>query len=250
MLETNRIYNIDVMDGLKLLDDNSIDLIITSPPYNKAGLNGIQKGKKWKGTIDYNDDVNVDNIPEDEYQKWQIDFLNECFRGLKSDGSMFYNHKNRIHKGEIVSPYQWLLKTKFKIRQEIIWDRGSTNNVNTCRFLPMTELIFWLTKTTQPNFYRSLTTKYKNEIWSFPFEKNTKHPAPFPIDLPNNIMDCIPSKENNNIIVLDPFMGSGTVALAALQHNFEYIGFEKFKIYVDMTNERINKFTENVPPIV
>ena len=95
MLETNRIYNIDVMDGLKLLDDNSIDLIITSPPYNKAGLNGIQKGKKWKGTIDYNDDVNVDNIPEDEYQKWQIDFLNECFRVLKSDGSMFYNHKNR-----------------------------------------------------------------------------------------------------------------------------------------------------------
>ena len=250
MLETNRIYNIDVMDGLKLLDDNSIDLIITSPPYNKAGLNGIQKGKKWKGTIDYNDDVNVDNIPEDEYQKWQIDFLNECFRVLKSDGSMFYNHKNRIHKGEIVSPYQWLLKTKFKIRQEIIWDRGSTNNVNTCRFLPMTELIFWLTKTTKPNFYRSLTTKYKNEIWSFPFEKNTKHPAPFPIDLPNNIMDCIPSKENNNIIVLDPFMGSGTVALAALQHNFEYIGFEKFKIYVDMTNERINKFTENLPSIV
>lgn len=130
MLKTNRIYNIDVMDGLKLLDDNSIDLIITSPPYNKAGLNGIQKGKKWKGTIDYNDDVNVDNIPEDEYQKWQIDFLNECFRVLKSDGSMFYNHKNRIHKGEIVSPYQWLFKTKFKIRQEIIWDRGSTNNVN------------------------------------------------------------------------------------------------------------------------
>ena len=63
-------------------------------------------------------------------------------------------------------------------------------------------------------------------------------------------MDCIPSKENNNIIVLDPFMGSGTVALAALQHNFEYIGFEKFKIYVDMTNERINKFTENLPSIV
>ena len=250
MLETNRIYNIDVMDGLKLLDDNSIDLIITSPPYNKAGLNGIQKGKKWKGTIDYNDDVSVDNIPEDEYQKWQIDFLNECFRVLKSDGSMFYNHKNRIHKGEIVSPYQWLFKTKFKIRQEIIWDRGSTNNVNTCRFLPMTELVFWLTKTTKPNFYRSLTTKYTNETSSFPFEKNTKHPAPFPIDLPNNIMDCIPSKENNNIIVLDPFMGSGTVALAALQHNFEYIGFEKFKIYVDMTNERINKFTENLPSIV
>ena len=49
----------------------------------------------WCGTIDYNDDVNVDNKEEKEYQKWQINFLDECFRVLKDDGSMFYNHKNQ-----------------------------------------------------------------------------------------------------------------------------------------------------------
>ena len=64
------------------------------------GLNGKQKGKKWYGTIDYGGDENIDNKPEDEYQKWQIQILNECFRILKKDGSMFYNHKNRIIKGK------------------------------------------------------------------------------------------------------------------------------------------------------
>lgn len=243
MLEINKIYNIDCLDGLHQLDDESIDIIITSPPYNKCGLNGKQNGVKWKGTIDYNDDVEVDNLPEEIYQQWQIEILNECHRVLKKDGSMFYNHKNRIHNGEIVSPYQWLFKTNFKIRQEIIWDRGSTNNVNTCRFLPTTELIFWLTKTNKPNFYRSITTRFKNEVWSFPFEKNTKHPAPFPIDLPNNILDCIPNKESK-LIVLDPFIGSGTVALSAIKHDMDYIGFEKFQIYVDMANDRISNFIQ------
>ena len=63
-------------------------------------------------------------MDEDEYQQWQLDILNELFRVLKNDGSLFYNHKNRIHNGEIISPYQWLFKSPFKIRQEIILDRG------------------------------------------------------------------------------------------------------------------------------
>lgn len=241
MLELNKIYCIDVLEGLKQLEDNSIDLIITSPPYNKCGLNGKQKGKKWVGTIDYNGDINVDNMNEDDYQSWQLLFLQECYRVLKDNGSMFYNHKNRIHKGsgEIVTPYEWLLKSTFKIRQEIIWDRGSTNLVNTCRYLPTTEKIFWLTKSNQPNFYRSMDTKMKKEVWSFSFEKGTKHPAPFPIELPNNVIDCIPNDKDKPIIVLDPFMGSGTVAVSAIQHGCNYIGFEKFQQYVDMANERI-----------
>ena len=98
MLELNKIYCIDVLEGLKNIDDNSIDLIITSPPYNKVGLNGIQKGKKWNKTIDYDGDPQNDNMDENEYQKWQLNILNELFRVLKEDGSLFYNHKNRIHK--------------------------------------------------------------------------------------------------------------------------------------------------------
>lgn len=245
MLERNRIYCIDVLEGLRQLDDESVDVIITSPPYNK-GFSGVGKNyanKLWNNTIDYGGDPSVDNLPEDEYEKWQIEILNECYRVLKPDGSMFYNHKNRIWTGhgEIISPYKWLFKTNFKIRQEIIWDRGSTSNVAPQRYLPCTELIFWLTKSAKVRFDRKIDTPMKKEVWAFPFEKGTKHPAPFPQKLPDNILSCIPQKENEKLLVLDPFMGSGTTAKSAIEHGFDYIGFEKFQEYVDMTNNRINK---------
>lgn len=241
MLELNKIYQIDCLDGLRQLNDNSIDLIITSPPYNK-GINGKNnKGPKWNKTIDYDGNINNDSMLEDEYQKWQIEILNECFRVLKPTGSMFYNHKNRIYtgKGEIISPYKWLFQTKFKIRQEIIWDRGSTQNVNRRRYLPTTELIFWLTKSANPKFDRKQDTLYKNEIWMFRFEKGTEHPAPYPIDLPDNIIHCIKENNEDRLIVLDPFMGSGTTALSAIKYNCDYIGFEKFEQYINLANKRL-----------
>ena len=248
MLERNKIYCIDVLDGLRQLDDESVDVIITSPPYNK-GFSGAGKNyanKLWNNTIDYGGDPSVDNLPEDEYEKWQIEILNECYRVLKPDGSMFYNHKNRIWTGhgEIISPYKWLFKTNFKIRQEIIWDRGSTSNVAPQRYLPCTELIFWLTKSAKVRFDRKIDTPMKKEVWSFPFEKGTKHPAPFPKKLPDNILSCIPQKENENLLVLDPFMGSGTTAKSAIEHGFDYIGFEKFQEYIDMANKKINNNEE------
>lgn len=239
MLELNKIYCCDVLDGLRQLDDESIDIIITSPPYNKIGLQGIQKGQKWNKTIDYDGNPENDNMLESEYENWQIEILQECFRVLKKNGSMFYNHKNRIFKGEIVSPYKWLFKTPFKIRQEIIWDRGSSQNVNRCRFIPSSELIFWLTKSERPKFDRSRETLFKNEIWRFTPQKRTEHPAPFPIELPNNIIPNVAQGEQ--ITVLDPFMGSGTVALSAIQNGCNYIGFEKFQIYVDMANNKIKQ---------
>ena len=237
MLELNKIYCCDVLDGLRSLPDKSIDLIITSPPYNKVGLQGNRKGQKWYKTIDYDDDPNNDNMPEEEYQRWQVDILNECFRVLKDDGSMFYNHKNRINKGEIVTPYQWLFKTQFKVRQEIIWDRGSGQNINRCRYIPTTELLFWLTKKERPRFDRGRDTLFKNEVWQINFEKGTEHPAPFPITIPDNIIPCVAQGER--ITVLDPFMGSGTVALSAVKNGCDYIGFEKFQKYIKMADERL-----------
>ena len=83
-MELNKIYCTDVLDGLRGLDNESVDVIITSPPYNKRGLNkGINNPKsKWVCTIDYNGDANVDNLPEEEYEKWQIEILKECYRVL------------------------------------------------------------------------------------------------------------------------------------------------------------------------
>ena len=155
---------------------------------------------------------------------------------------MFYKHKNRIikGKGEISNPYTWIIQSPFKVRQEIIWDRGSTNDVNRKRYLPTTEKIFWLTKSSKPKFDRKIDTLFKKEVWQFPFKTNTDHPAPFPIDLPNNIIHCIQS-DNERLIVLDPFMGSGTVAISALKHNCSYIGFELLPEYVEMSNKNIRE---------
>lgn len=76
-------------------------------------------------------------------------------------------------------------------------------------------------------------------IWRFNAEKKNSHPAPFPIELPENcILAC--SKEGD--VVLDPFMGSGTTAIAAKKHNRHYIGFELNQDYIDKANERISDF--------
>lgn len=183
-------------------------------------------------------------MDETEYQKRQIEILNECYRVLKDDGPMFYNHKNRIRKGygETISPYVWLYKTNFKIRQEIIWDRGSTHNVDRRRYLPTTEKIYWLTKSKSVHFDREIDTTFKCEVWAFPFEKNTSHPAPFPNRLPDNILHCIRPKANENNIVLDPFMGSGTVAISALKHGYDFIGFEIIPEYIELAHRRINEY--------
>jgi len=244
MLDLNKIYCCDVMDGLKQLEDESIDLIITSPPYNKAGFNGVHKKSEkndyWNKTIDYGGDVNVDNMAEEDYQQWQIAFLNECFRVLKKDGSMFYNHKNRVKKNQVSFPTDWILKSKFICRQEIIWDRSASVNQDLCRYLPTTEKIYWLIKQHKnPRFkLDKANSQWITEVWKFAPDKDNSHPAPFPIELPNNIIPSVAQGER--IVVLDPFMGSGTVGLSAKNNGCDYIGFEKFQEYIDKANERIN----------
>lgn len=243
MLELNKIYCCDVMEGLRQLDDESIDLIITSPPYNKTGFNGVHKKTKhdiWNKTINYGGTVDLDNKPEEEYQKWQVEFLNECFRVLKKDGSMFYNHKTRVKKNKISFPLEWIDKSVFITRQILVWDRSSSMNMDKCRYIPSTEFIFWLIKQRKnPRFKRLDNIQFISEVWKFSPDKNNSHPAPFPITLPDNIIPCVAQGER--ITVLDPFMGSGTVALSAKKHGCDYIGFDLLQEYVDMTNEKLEK---------
>ena len=100
----NKITHIDCLEGLKKIQNNYVDLIITSPPYN-LGNNHHTGAKRHKS---YNDNLN-----EDDYQIWQTRVLDECFRVMKKNGSMIYNHKNRIKDGVQISPYSWIFKTKF-----------------------------------------------------------------------------------------------------------------------------------------
>ncbi len=241
--DINHVYCCDALDGLRNLGDCSIDVIITSPPYNKTGFNGKDKRTKtciWNKNITYSGNIDNDCMDEELYEKWQVDLLNECFRVLKNDGSMFYNHKIRVKDNLISHPLEWISKSNFKCRQIITWDRTSSPNLDTCRYVPTTELIFWLTKTNKnPRFKRKKNAMFQSEVWRIPAVKDTKHPAPFPIELPDNIIPSVAQGER--IVVLDPFMGSGTVAVSAVKHGCNYIGFDISQEYVDATNARLNK---------
>ena len=230
-MELNIIYNMDCLDGLKKIPDNSINTIITSPPYNKAGL---QEGKKkignqmWKKfNIDYND--YDDNMPEKDYQKWQIEILNECFRVLKDDGSIFYNHKIRRYKNIAYSPLEWILKSKPNLYQVIVWNRKNGMNHRKEHLLPTTEYIYWLSKVKPKVFKKNIPKEFRSEVWEITPERNNNHPAPFPKLIPSL---CINLTTEENDIILDPFMGSGTTAKAAKEHKRNYIGYEITKEYI------------------
>ena len=126
----------DCLELMKGLPDENVDLILTSPPYNIGNTHHTQNKRHHP----YGDDMK-----ETDYQEWQIRVLNECYRILKKEGSMIYNHKNRIKDGVQSTPYEWILKTKFIIKQEMVWINGSPNFEKT-RFYPFTERLYWLAK--------------------------------------------------------------------------------------------------------
>ena len=228
-MKLNKIYNEDCLEGMKRIPDGSVDLIITSPPYN-LGAKHHTGNKVFKAYSEYSDDM-----PESVYQEWQKNVLNECFRVLKDNGSMWYNHKNRIKDGFQLSPYEWLLDTNFRVKQEIVWFNGS-QNFDKIRFYPMTERVYWLVKSGETKMYNKINHHdvFDSKDWS-PVGTKGQHKRAFPIDMPKDIMSCFEEAE----VVLDPFMGSGTTAVAALDMGRNFIGFELDKTYYEKSLERI-----------
>jgi modification methylase len=229
----NEIYNMSWKDGFSCLNNHSIDLIITSPPYNLGG-------KFHTGNIRYNNAYHtyLDNIPEEDYQEQQIEFLNACYDKLKDGGSMFYNHKPRIKNGVCIHPLEWILKSKFILKQEIIWRNGS-QNFDKIRFYPMTERVYWLVKNNKTKLFNSVGF---SDVWEF---KNPKrhpiHKATFPIDLPLTIIKCF----DNASIICDPYAGIGTTCKAVVElnkddnKNRKYIGFDIDNTYCEIAKNDI-----------
>ena len=149
-MEINKIYNENCLETMAKMPDNFIDLTVTSPPYN-LGVKHHTGNNIFKAYDEY-----IDDMPEDEYQQQQIKVLNEMHRILKPNGSVFYNHKVRVAQHKASHPIEWILKSNLTFRQQIVWDRKSSPAVAPIRYMPTTELVFWLTKTPcQPNFERA-----------------------------------------------------------------------------------------------
>lgn len=227
----DKIYNEDCLVTLSKMDDDSVDLIVTSPPYNMNVSSSNNSRKLWnKGIVYANYD---DNMSQKDYEEWQTTVLRECLRVIKPSGSIFYNHKDILRDGVIIPPI-WVYK--FSVHQQIIWNRESSHMLDKHYFFPITEYIYWIVKDAKKVKFDRTKAYQKKCIWDLKFERNTKHPAPFPISLVENIV-CACSEEGN--IVYDPFMGSGTTAVVAKRYDRHYIGSEISEEYVKIAEERI-----------
>ncbi|HEX8517728.1 MAG TPA: site-specific DNA-methyltransferase [Bacteroidia bacterium] len=234
----NKIICGDSLEILKDIPSKSVDLVVTSPPYNLKnstgnGMSYNTKSGKWagnalqKGYSHYND-----NMPHNEYADWQHNTLKELFRVLKDDGAIFYNHKWRVQDG-LLQDRQDIIRD-LPVRQIIIWKRKGGINFNPGYFLPTYEVIYLIAK---KDFRLAPKANAFGDVWEFTQEMKNEHPAPFPVALIDRIITSTKAE-----IILDPFMGSGTTALSALKNKRSFIGIELSPEYCDMAEKRIAPF--------
>ncbi|MHB8481992.1 MAG: DNA-methyltransferase [Nitrospiria bacterium] len=246
------VYNGSCMEILKNIPDQTLQLIITSPPYNI--------GKEYEKKIKLN-----------QYLEQQEEVITECVRTLSDKGSICWQVGNYVDNGSII-PLDTILypifsKLGLKMRNRIIWHFEHGLHC-TKRFSGRYETIIWFTKNDDylfnldpvrvPQKYPgkkyfkgpkagqySCNPQGKNpgDLWVIPNVKSnhiekTEHPCQFPVEL---IERLVLSMTNENDWVFDPFLGTGTSVIAAIRHNRKGAGTEIAKKYIDIALSRISQ---------
>ena len=231
MPELNQIYHGDCLSIMKTWPDQCIDLVVTSPPYNlgefKKGSH--YSGKTLKGTeLKYED--HSDTMDAEAYVIWQHLIIRELFRLIRPTGAIFYNHKPHVVDG-VLDDRRNLIP--LSVRQEIVWDRCCMINFSGSFFAPQTERIFIIAG---PDWVVNKDCVSFGDVWRIPPETNNPHPAPCPVKLAKR---AIQSSCPVGGVVYDPFMGSGTTAVAAVELGRQFLGTELTETYIKMANARI-----------
>lgn len=236
------LYNgdcLEVMDRL-ISEGVKVDLIITSPPYNLGHKSREESNKKHKGKIVvYN--TFEDNLEYDDYEEWQIIFLQKCHDLLSEKGLVYYNHKERHIKNRYFNALNLIQKTDLKMLQTIVWQRGGfTFNIG--RFVNCYEQIFVSYKNPKLKMKVNKDGEKNFDVWKIAPSngKKDKHPATFPIELPRRIISSYNYVEED-MLVLDPFMGSGTTGVACKELGVDFIGIELDEKYFEIAKERIGE---------
>lgn len=237
MIEYNKIILGDCLEVMQRLPDGCFDLVVTSPPYNLKNStgNGMKDGRggKWKNAELVKGYSHYDDcMPHEDYTQWQRACIQEMLRLLSNDGAIFYNHKWRVQDGLLQDRHDII--SGFPVRQIIIWKRKGGINFNPGYFLPTYEVIYLIAK---PGFKLAPKANAYGDVWEYKQEMKNPHPAPFPIALIDRIISSTYAKT-----VLDPFIGSGTTALAAILNDRQYLGIELSPLYKDMAEKRISDF--------
>lgn len=233
-LPINKIICGDAVSIMKKIPDGSVDLIVTSPPYNLKNStgNGMKDGRggKWaNAALQKGYSHHDDCMPHHEYVAWQRNCLTEMLRIIPNNGAIFYNHKWRVQAG-LLQDRQDII-SGFPVRQIIIWRRKGGFNFNPGYFVPTYEVIYMIAK---PQFKLSPKANGHGDVWEFTQEMSNDHPAAFPVPLIDRIIGS-----TNAEVVLDPFMGSGTTAISAMNLKRNYIGIEISPDYCKMAEKRI-----------
>ncbi len=249
--ERLKIINDDVLYS-EHVSENSIDLIVTSPPYN----------------VDIKYNSNDDKLTYENYLGFTKKWLTKCFYWLKNDGRFCLNiplDKNKGGQQSVGADITTIAKgIGFKYHSTIIWNEGnisrrtawgSWKSASAPYVIAPVELIVILYKDSWRKTSGSKISdmskeefmNWTNGIWTFNGESKKKigHPAPFPIELPRR---CIKLFSFVNDLILDPFLGSGTTAIASLLNNRRSIGIDIDFNYCELALKRINETTKIVQP--
>jgi len=229
MLEINKIYHMDCLEGMSLIPDKSIDMIATDPPYKitargNAGSAGgmLQKKLTMQGKI-----FKENNIKPSEY-------LPEFYRILK-DGSHCYIMTNHVNLQKMLNTAN---EIGLKFIKSLVWNKG--NKIMGQYYMNQFEYILFFRKGRGKRINNCGTPDILNVPNKKTKDANGKniHDTEKPVGLMETL---IINSSQPNEIVFDPFVGSGTTAIAALKTGRDFIGFELDDNYYRIANERIQK---------
>jgi DNA modification methylase len=231
-------------ERMEELPDNSVHLMVTSPPYNV--------GKE------YDEDLTLEGYREFLRSVWQ-----EVYRALVPGGRACINIANLGRKPYIplhTFIIEDMLGLGFLMRGEIIWNKASSSSPSTAwgswlsaanpTLRDVHEYILVFSKGAfarrkPPNRHNTISREefleFTKSVWTFPAEqaKGIGHPAPFPVELPYRLIQLY---TYDGEVVLDPFMGSGQAALAAIKTKRHYVGYDINEEYVRLAQDRISRF--------
>ena len=210
MLELNKIYCMDCLDGLKLIPDESIDLVLTDPPY------GIKRDKGFGGFGGFGKPIARRRYEEDEW---------DSTRPKKE----YFDELLRVSKQAIIFGGNFFTDYLPVGTHWIVWDK-----LNTMPTFGDCELI-WTNSSRKS--VKKITVQWNGLLGK---EGERYHPTQKPLELIKILINNY-SKEGDT--VLDPFMGSGTTAVACKQLRRNFIGFELSQKYVDIANRRLSQET-------
>ena len=242
-MKLNKIYKEDCLSTLKKMKDDSVDVVITSPPYNMnlRIRNGKYCSRQIVKEISTKYTEFSDNLPIDEYNGFHTSVLKEL---LRVSDLIFYNIQ--IVTGSKRSIFKMIGEFSENLKEIIVWDKGNGQPAMQQQVLNRrTELILVFEKDYPISRQFRKRGEFKrgtlDDLWLIKRGKKIRgenHGAVFPEELVSTILENF-SKEDD--IIYDPFMGTGTTAVVAKQLKRKFIGSEISQKYIEIAEERLKK---------